>query len=486
MRNRRRLKAACLGRPALLLGGLFFLPFLARHLLPLAFFHQNGQGPLWLELALCRPTSDYGPGYSKLFGALASFGAADPEPQVVLAIGALMATVPPAAYLIARQVGAGPRIAGIVAAAAAVDPLSARLARSESYYAVICPLLVLATCAALAGARSRRRGDLTLGAAAAGLLVAVSAQVHPLSWLPSALVTAPVLVAGGFGVGHLGTRRAVTRFLATTVIVGAIAAILSLPSMLAVIRGPLGARWLSPAGESTREAGVVVPLVVALLVVASAKDRRRALVRGGAVFFSGLAYAITRSTYRGSVAIGGAHDRLYLGVAIALGAGVIAAAKWPVGLTKPRIAALLTIPIGLWMALRAPDWVRLPTDAQEQALVRRWRARWTGEDRLVFLSRAGERRVLLLPLYSCVEEHPRILPLSTDDLASAAVPGGSHYLHSSLCSTDEGEAACTAFERVMAREPLEHRTLPARASIPGLEYRGGRVEVRLSRLLHER
>src|SRR5690606_20419509 len=97
----RRFGAKGLAERAMPLVALRAVVPLARRLLaPEAYFHQNGQGPLWIAHALGEPSS-YGPGYAQLYW-LAARGASDPDGAVFFAQSVLCALVPPAGFAIAR------------------------------------------------------------------------------------------------------------------------------------------------------------------------------------------------------------------------------------------------------------------------------------------------------------------------------------------------------------------------------------------------
>jgi hypothetical protein len=186
-----------------LLAGLFGGALALRAvLLPWAFFHQNGQGPLWIDYALGEP-SPYGPGYREVFGWAARWaldGAHAPDRAVFAAQAVLGALVVPAGWLLANRAGARPALGLVVALLLALDPSLARAAQSESYYATLASLLFLATAALSLGAcrpshgalgapaASERIGSVSfgLGVLGAGLFIAQAARLHPIGWVAAA------------------------------------------------------------------------------------------------------------------------------------------------------------------------------------------------------------------------------------------------------------------------------------------------------------
>lgn len=109
--------------------------------------------------------------------------------------------------MLARLAGGGARVGLLAGALATLDPAAMRLAGSESYYAVIATLLTLAVLAVVLGARGGR-GRLVLGALVAGFLCAQAARIHPVAWVPAALVPLAIAVLPGARLGRRALEAA--------------------------------------------------------------------------------------------------------------------------------------------------------------------------------------------------------------------------------------------------------------------------------------
>ena len=90
------------------------------------------------------------------------------------------------------------------------------------------------------------------------------------------------------------------------------------------------------------------------------------------------------------------------------------------------------------------------------------------------------KRVLDLPFYPKAEmaKAARLEEYGADPFGG----GGTYYVHTSLCSTDEGREACAAFEARHRLVSLERRVLPAAASLPWLPLATATVDVELLRV----
>ena len=437
-----------------------------------AFFHQNGQGPIWIEMALCH-ASPYGPGQRELFGEIASLGGAAPDLAVFLAQSIFLSFGPLFAFLIVRAQGGSLPFAAAASAAVALDPLLARLAHSESYFASQSLLLAAAAAALSAGARGGRV-RFGLAVLAAGLIAAQASRVHPVSWVPIALLPACVLVVPGRSTKRRAIETAIAALGIATVLV-----ITSWPTLLAQYQGQLVAEW----GDRTTErfAAPAVPwvaLVVALVVVLVSRSRRRGLVRAGALFACVVAVDRVGSVAPWSEAVRAANAHLY--------APLLAVAAASLARAHPRmrrvlVPAMIIVTLGVF-AWRWRAWTELPSDALEERIALEWRARMRSDDTLVYVERAHDR-VQHLPIYQCVAEHPRVVALRWPQAApSEIVPSGALYvIETSLCATREGQEAC---ERLRARWPLEtleERVLPARPSAPYQPYDVSQLRLRLAR-----
>ena len=157
--------------PRVLVAGLSLATFAIRWVaVAHAFFHQNGQGPGWVDMAWRRVSGAYGPGYAELYGWIAA-RSPDGARGRRLPRKRLRRRDDPRAGLRARaQASASRQVAGGVAVALALAPIGARLAQSESYFLPITFLLFIAALALADAARAEiRRVTLVADIAVAAL-----------------------------------------------------------------------------------------------------------------------------------------------------------------------------------------------------------------------------------------------------------------------------------------------------------------------------
>jgi len=452
--ERRRLRAACAGRLWLLAVSVPSVVGVRALLHAAAFVHPNGQGPIWVGMALCDPSS-YGPGYREMFGAIAARGGGHPEAAIFAAQAGLAALVPAAGFLLARLAGGGARLGLVVAALATLDPVAIRLAGSESYYALVGSLVVPAVLALVVGARARR-WRLALGALAAGFLCAQAARIHPVAWAPVGL--APLAIAALPG-------RALSRRVLEAVGAGAIVGAVVAATSLATLRLVAAARLVDDYGSNSAGAvtGGGVPwmlLVGAGAVVASHRRWRRGLVAAAAIGVPLFVALRLASAAPWSALIWHAHLRLFLPVMLV---GVAVALRGlrgpdPVRTWAPVVGALA---VAAPLAASARALLTPTTDGIEQRWALGWRDRLGPDDTVVYLERA-ERRVLRLPLSTCVAAHPRLVMVQDAAVPTALPPGRVYYVETSLCSTVAGAPRCAALRALAPWQRLDGRTLPAR------------------------
>ena len=444
-----------------------------------AFVHQNGHGPHWISHALCVP-SRYGPGYAELFGGALPLLGDEPSLAVFRAQALLGALATGAVWVLARGAGARPPLAAAATAAVAFEPALARLWQSESYFGAITSLLLLAGALIAGGGRRRRPTDpVFLGTvAAAGLLVAQAARVHPVAWVPSALLPLILVVAPG------RLRTVLLRGAVATLGVGALAAAFALELIGEIAGGEVGAKWLPDLFGTIPTPRLVGGLAVALggaaLMAVGARRPARGLLRGAAFFVVALVASWTHLIGAVGPIIVAAYYLLFLPPLLATGlAGLAGMLR---GGRARRGAALALLGLaGLWAAERAAGLLTLPTDALEQAWVREQRSALPADANVAFLG-VAHRRVLHLPLYgACVQGTPRAEQLALDeplpDLAGLA--GTPIWYRSSLCATPEGGPRCAAIEGRWELTPIATTELPARESMEGLGYEGPSVPVGL-------
>ncbi|MBI2392284.1 MAG: hypothetical protein HYV09_22035 [Deltaproteobacteria bacterium] len=438
--------------------------FVARRaLVPVQFFHQNGQGPLWIAFAAAGDAGSYGPGYPEIFQWLVS-GAARADRALLLAQEIGAAFVPALVFSVARQVGARPAVAALLGTAVAVDPILSRLARSESYFATILTLLTAAaTLLPLTADRGVRTPARVLAAIAAALFVAQAARVHPLAWVPAAPLPLIAFLAAD------RPRRGVSVLAWVTLTILAILAALVLPTMLAALRGRLGEEFMPAAIELARRRGPFALGAVALAAALFAVRRAQPAARPVFALAVALSAASMGNVLRNDAAM---IDAAWLHGFVP----VIAAAIAALSTATPSRASIALAPILLLHVLHDARSLSLPTDAAEQAFCLEWRERLPPGAQVAWLERAGAR-VLALPL----DGHalPRAVRIQDDATPTLAKDGPRFWYRGSLCETPEGAPRCTAFERSHRLRPIESRTLPAVASLPWLPIGPSPITVQL-------
>ncbi|MGE3670863.1 MAG: hypothetical protein AB7K71_14445 [Polyangiaceae bacterium] len=423
-----------------------------------AMFHQNGQGPLWVLLALDRPDAPqiYGPGYTEVCGWLAT--RLDPELAVYVMNATLFALALPAAFASARGLGLSRGPAWALVGAMALHPLGARLASSESYYATISGLSMLACLAMVLAVQGmhelstpRRRWLFISGTLAAGVLIAQAARIHPIGWAPLACLGFIPLCAPG------PTRRI---FIRTAIICGVIAVLVSvtsLLSMLHVLTGELGQKWLPATTIRWERMAKTLALCGVLWVIAR---RRQALLPA-------LGFCSVLAIMTGSHPVAGASPRiadavpwLYLPAALACFAAWLA----QIGSLARLVCCACAVGAGLgWGWENRSNYLTLSTDALEIRAANSWKHELGAGAYVAYVSRA-KQRVLVLPFYDKSEVGSARL---ADDAQTIATPS-FYYYRSSICSTPDGRDLCARIEARLELTPLKEITLPAVASLAHL------------------
>lgn len=468
-------------------GGLFVLLLLyiacfggRVWLVPEHFFHQNGQGPLWIEAALQAGAFKYGPGYPEVFGWIANIHEPDADRSVFLAMALMSAWIPALGWLLARSVGAPVPSAWIVAALMSIHPLLGRLARSESYLAVQFALLfTAATLLAWAGRHARTRSScFVLAVLAAGLIVAQSVRIHPTSWLPALAVPLVLLAVPGRPATLLRNTG-----LAFAIIGGIVVCTSAIP-LWDVYAGPLGRQWEPASLVSLPRVPVVLwgAFVGSLAILGAARERFRCLLSLAAGWLA-MALLFSADLLARDVSwIADAYRLQFLPVLLASFSGATqgSVARWP--RQGPWLVALLLLGLGTpGIALRWKQHTTFPTDALEQAWALRWRSELPQGAHVIYLHRAQDR-VLMLPLYGEGPVRATGVAVGPETTPSPTPRPGDYYYRSSLCSTPEGMASCKALEGRLRLQVVEERSLPSVASQPWAPLRNGPVRVGLYRL----
>ncbi len=426
--------------------------------------HVNGQAPLWIRGALVPSELHYyGPGYAELFGLLARAGPA-PDTAIFAANVVLSALVPVLGYAIARGARLSRPAALAGAALLALDPVAVRISATEAYFVPIAALTAAAAGLLFSAARAWRRRDRLAAAAgwlAAGLFAAAAARIHPVAYLPVALV--PLVALAG-----LRRRRALRTLVGFAVATAAIGGTVLITSGGPVLQG-LTQPSLRPVLPMLQP---LFGLAAAAIVTAVLLRRFPGLALAG--FAGGAAMLLTRDVYSQHPLWQAAYDRLFA-VALALGAASLVACLPRARMALGAGGAL--VPLGVLLA--AGPWLTEPTTDQLEYLWVREVLRGLPSDcRPAAVTRAGDR-VAELPDY--VIGWPRAEPVRARSLGAGSVlagaPGCTVYVRGSLCSSREGAPLCAAIEGSAGLEPIASTGLPARPSYAGFGYETDPVTV---------
>jgi hypothetical protein len=452
-----------------------------------AFFHQNGQGPMWVDSALTA-WLPYGPGFSELFNVPVRLAPWHPERALFAAQSLLMALGLVAAWRLAQRCAApsphGRFIAGALAVALVLHPSVQRIALSETYFA---PCMALEFLGAWALSHTGRwRGDrharlrALAPALAGGLLLSCAVAVHPVSWLPSALVPLVLVAMPG------SARSRMHRLVLAYVVVGFVVLLTAAPGVVAVLRGELGQRWVGqrPATPE-RVAAVLLPWVAAAIAcIALMRHPLRAAPRlVVALALVALVPATDVITASGArpVIVGG-FVLLHVPVVLAVAAAVL--------VDVPRIrlhgwvlATAIVVAAAYFATTQRHALTALPTDVREQHTLLAWRTKLPAGATVITLARAGNH-ILAFPLYPATDPLARqLLSLDTrTQLPPLGERGGLYWYRSSVCATVEGRAYCDAIERRLTLTPVASTTFAAVWSLSHLPFDRPWVRVTLSRV----
>jgi hypothetical protein len=480
---RRRRFVRFAGAASVLSLATFFVRELA---VPNAFFHQNGQGPYWVRYALAVKKSSYGPGYHEIFSIPVRVLSWDPTRSVFVFQAMAAAFVPCFAWVVARRLGARTPIAAAVAVFVACDPLLARLAQSESYFATGLTLLFAAAallCAGVPLERCSRRGAAILSTLGAGLLVSQAVRVHPLCWLGSAAVPLPLLLLRG------GLRQRLLHVVRVVIGVALVVVVTTGREMQDALHAQMGAQFLSSYGEDSRFADIfrqtcgAFAFAAVFAAAAMLLSRRRRGVLAAVLFAVAFTVGDLGVSLTGSLtpSLRDAERALFLPV------GVAALAVWLSTLPRSHRsrAAICAVVAGAYVVVSHGQATRaLPTDALEANWVSSWKESLPPNAPIAFVEQV-DRRIASLPLYGPLASKPAEpigVPLREVDGTALDMDGSAFYVRSSLCFTPEGREACRAVERRVSLELVAARSLPARPSMTDLPYDSPTVELGLFRV----
>lgn len=457
----------------------------ARALLwPWHYFHQNGQGPLWTQYALCGE-SPYGPGLHELLGALTGLWPDAPEGAVIGAQAALAGVAVPCVFWLTRGAGASAPLSWVWTLLFAANPIVARLAQSESYYGFQLSLLLIgaAVLAAQARASRWRARSFALAVLAAGLLVAQAARIHPVGW--AAAATLPLVLLGGTSSLRLRCWRTLVAGAGIALVTGLAAG----EALWETLRGELGDKW-GPGTEQGfglgHDALVSLAWAAALgaLLLVAARRRLRALMAVLALLAVAATLVLADLLGQSTEWIRAAYQHLYAPTALALGSALLATlprAHWQSWVVTGTVGVLGTLGLCyLW-----PLATTYPTDTLEQRWLIAQREALPRDASLSYVSRA-QNHVFVFPAHgTCAPADWRAALDDHDPVDLRRLRPPLAYYRSSLCSTPPGRALCDAVERAFTLEPIATHVLPAQRSLLHLSYDEPSVRVGLYRL-HER
>ncbi len=451
------------------------------------FFHQNGQGPMWVESAL-GVWSPYGPGFAELFNLPARLSPAAPDLAVFAAQGLLAGLSLVAAWAFARRAmpatPGAPWLAAAVTSVLLVHPAVGRASVTESYLAAGLSLELLGAWALSHGHLPRGDAWARLRAVAptlaGGLLLSLAVGVHPAGWAPAATVPLAVLATPG------ALRRRVKRAFVAYALVGAVVLVTAGPGVLEVLRGELGQRWAHrpPVNDPALHDALLAAGLIALVALAGARSLPRALACVLPLFplaaVGPATDAITASGAREY--IGSAFLWMHAPAAVALAAAALG------GVPRRRshawaLAALVVVGGVAWSARHFRAQTVHPADDLEQRAFLRWRDRLPPGATVSWLARADDH-ILALPLYPAVDPRGRrARPLRTME-GDASVPAGdrSYWYRASSCSTAEAHGFCERVERGLVLEPVVTAEYPGRWSLSHVPFDRERVPVGLYRV----
>jgi hypothetical protein len=302
--------------------------------------------------------------------------------------------------------------------------------------------------AAAAVVTSTDRRHRWLGLFGAALLIAQAARVHPLAWVPCALVPLVLLCRPGRPLDRL-KRTAVA-----AAVIGLVALPLVLPSLRATLHGHLGSGFMPGARASLSR--TLLPVAMAVLLFSALAFFRPKIGIRAWVFTMVVATALaTNMLANDAKVVHAAHLHLYLPALIAA-----------ISAVNPSIA--LSIVAMVHVVTERPLRT-LPTDARELDWAMQWREELPPGATVAALQRV-EHRLLILPLLG--EGLPVAVPID-----ATAPP--KFYYRSSLCFTPEGAPECVIFESTHKLKVISARRFPSIASLPWAPLPPGEIEVAL-------
>lgn len=450
--------------------------------------HYNGQGALWLWSAWGRPDDvrSYGPGFPELYGwlgRLAGHLSGHPIDRTVFGFNAALSALSPVLLaVLALRLGLSRRHALLAGLLLAAEPVSVRIAATESYFVPI-QCLVLATTVLLVSAvgevRARRGASSVLAAVAAAACAIEAARIHPAGWLPLALVP---LALSGFVDDRLAAWRRLAWCVAGAAWLGGTVLLANhgwLFQVLAVSRAESAVSG-SPIGTLALPARQTLAVLAAtsLLFVLLRRHPARWLLLPATAQLAAL--LLTHHIYRqaSSLLVEPSYERSFVALPL-----LAVAALLPLPRLAPRAwlvlatTCALLLPLAAWRLLQAPLYA-LTVEQREYRWLQAELPALPASCRLLTVERAGPH-VLAPPDFlapGAAPGHPvkRALRSADDAQAAARAAPCAWYYRSSLCAQAEAAPLCQAIEQRLRLEPIAEASLPAAS---------GEVRVRLARVV---
>ncbi len=430
--------------------------------------HINGQGPLWIGAAAVRPDMlvGYGPGYPEVFAALTALPGA-PDLAIFATNATAAALVPVLAFVLARIAGLERTRALFAAIVLAIDPIAVRLSASESYFVPIIVLTLGSSTAIAASVRAPSRIGALVGLFVGVLLATQAVRIHPVAWIPVAMVPLAALFP------RVSTKRRLAGLLAAAALL-AVALALTRGAWLDAVSTD-ASRYLQ--GTSHRVARPLVMIAIGIAAVI-ARVREWPLVLVAALSLA--LDAVLRPIYGQSEAWQASFDRLFLVVPVLAAVAILpsAAVAGRARLVLPAAAIAFAIVLGWPLRTRTTEQV-------EYRWLRDELARLDPACRVASTTRAGQR-VHYVPWYAMPTSTAgpaRWLAVHAPAALVEAARGGRCvvWLHASICENADGRPLCDAIEAAVTLDEIASVEIDAVPSAVPYPYDVPVVRVSLSR-----
>jgi hypothetical protein len=434
--------------------------------------HVNGQGPLWIRGTIDPSAlAGYGPGYFELFGWAAFFDTA--VDRAVFTANVVFSVLSPVLlYATARLLGVSRGGALAAALILAADPVTIRTAASEGYFASLIALVLAVQLALALGVWAHAQGDRlarNLALAAAGLIAACVARIHPMSYLPLAL--SPLVVMGS---ARLASWRA---RIGLTALAAAIIAAVVLATSFGTISTALRSSSMTEQAFAGLPAKHGLPVMALLLVTLLMQRWLTAPWLALIGVCSMMALLATQNAFQQSPLWQLCYQRLFLpGILLGITPFVPRSPIW----------SLAVAGVGAWLLFDAarPHLVAQTTEQLEYRFLQGHLPRLPARCTLAAVSQA-QMRIWEIPSYLVPEGSGQRAVMTVEDLGAA--PGDCLlYIRSSLCTSSEARSICDTIERAAPLARVATAVFPPLPSYHGLPYDRPEVEVVIFRVTEHR